>query len=336
MNVPVLTLFNPRAGVGKTWLTYHLAWMCAELGHRVVALDMDPQASLTATCLGEDRVADLWSDAGPVTTIYRAVQPLRRGGELRELRPLELAPNVFLIPAELALAEFEETLAGAWLGDSRSAAPRTPERLLTAFWQAAQSAAKSVAADLIITDTGPNLGALNRTALVGSDYVLTPLAADPYSLPSLRTMGPTLTAWRDQWRQRLEPGPASPPIWPIGQMHPLGYLIERGRNRFSNAVAVEDAWFRQVPDAYREGVLHQPATGLTVADDPHCLATLKPYRSLAALARDARKPLFQLTPADGAMGSHAVAARDAAADFRILAEKILGAMAAGPETRQRG
>jgi hypothetical protein len=41
------------------------------------------------------------------------------------------------------------------------------------------------------------------------------------------------------------------------------------------------------------------------------------------MAQEARKPIFKLTPADGAIGNHAAAVQDAYHDFQILAEKIL-------------
>jgi hypothetical protein len=50
---------------------------------------------------------------------------------------------------------------------------------------------------------------------------------------------------------------------------------------------------------------------------------LKHYRSLIPMGQEARKPIFQLTPADGAIGSHAQAVQDAYGDFKILADKLL-------------
>ena len=47
MTVRVLTFFNNKGGVGKTSLVFHLACMYAELGRRVLAVDLDPQANLT-------------------------------------------------------------------------------------------------------------------------------------------------------------------------------------------------------------------------------------------------------------------------------------------------
>jgi hypothetical protein len=56
--------------------------------------------------------------------------------------------------------------------------------------------------------------------------------------------------------------------------------------------------------------------------DPHCLAILKHYRSLMPMAMEARKPVFALKPADGAIGAHAAAVSSAHWDFLGLAKRI--------------
>ena len=58
-------------------------------------------------------------------------------------------------------------------------------------------------------------------------------------------------------------------------------------------------------------------------------ATVKHYRSLVPMAQEARKPMFHLTPADGAIGSHAAAANGARDDFKALAEKIIARIKLG-------
>ncbi|MHC1595014.1 MAG: ParA family protein [Methanotrichaceae archaeon] len=51
MSAPVVAFFNNKGGVGKTSLVYHLAWMYADLGLKVLVADLDPQANLTAAFL---------------------------------------------------------------------------------------------------------------------------------------------------------------------------------------------------------------------------------------------------------------------------------------------
>jgi len=81
MSIPVLTFFNNKGGVGKTSLVYHLSSMFAELNVRVLAVDLDPQANLTAAFLDEDALAAIWEDGKNVSTIFRSVDPLRRVGD---------------------------------------------------------------------------------------------------------------------------------------------------------------------------------------------------------------------------------------------------------------
>ena len=45
-------------------------------------------------------------------------------------------------------------------------------------------------------------------------------------------------------------------------------------------------------------------------------------RSLMPMAMEARKPMFELTPADGAIGAHTTAVRNCREDFQKLAEAI--------------
>jgi hypothetical protein len=74
---------------------------------------------------------------------------------------------------------------------------------------------------------------------------------------------------------------------------------------------------------YREKVLDQSGSKrVSVKNDPLCLALLKHYRSLIPMAQEARKAIFQLKPADGAIGSHAQAVEEAYQDFRKLARMI--------------
>ena len=49
---------------------------------------------------------------------------------------------------------------------------------------------------------------------------------------------------------------------------------------------------------------------------------VKHYRSLMAMAHSARKPVFHLKAADGALGAHATAAQRAGGEFRELASRI--------------
>jgi len=64
------------------------------------------------------------------------------------------------------------------------------------------------------------------------------------------------------------------------------------------------------------------SSGAGFDDDEQCLGLLKHYRSLMPMAQEARKPIFHLRPADGAIGAHLSAVKDAGRDFESVALEI--------------
>jgi chromosome partitioning protein len=322
MSAPVLTFFNNKGGVGKTSLVYHLAHMFAEMRKRVIAVDLDPQANLTAAFLSEDELEYLWENNEPAATIFRSISPLSGVGDI--LHPIlkKIQQDLYLIPGDVALSGFEEIMAGEWpnsMGDSNL---YRPFRILTSFWQVMQMAAQKVEADLILVDVGPHLGAINRSVLIATDHVIIPLGADLFSIVGLKNLGPVLRNWRSLWKKRLENWKSPDFELPRGLMQPAGYICQQHSVRLSRPVKAYDKWINRIPDVYRECVLQEPMQGLTPSTDPLCLATIKHYRSLVPMAHEARKPVFSLSPADGAIGNHASAVKDAYDDFRKLSRKI--------------
>jgi chromosome partitioning protein len=318
VSVPVLTFFNNKGGVGKTSLVYHLAWMFAEQGLRVMAVDLDPQANLTAAFLDEDKLAGLWTDGAGVSTIFRSVKPLLDVGDFAPVQYQEVNSRLALIPGDLGLTGFEDELSASWTGALNDRNKTRPFRILTAFWRAAQESAQRFDADLVVFDVGPNLGAINRAALLASNHVAVPLGADLFSLQGLRNLGPTLRDWRSGWTRR-------PPEFdlPVGDMTPVGYIAMRHGVRLTRPVQAYTRWLNQIPAEFRRSVLGRVAIKPpTIESDPYCLAKLKNYNSLMPLAQEARLPIFSLRSADGAIGSHANAVALAYADFKALAYDI--------------
>ena len=325
MSVPVLTFFNNKGGVGKTSLVYHLAWMLPRVGRSVLAVDLDPQANLTAAFRDEDAMLRLWDRPAPGApeTIYQCVEPLTRVGDLQEPSPIWITDGLQLLPGDLALSGFEELLSSEWPNCLGGENLYRAFRVVTAFWQVMQAGARSSEADLIVVDLGPSLGAINRSALIATDFVVVPLAADLFSRQGLRNLGPTLIRWRGDWRKRWANWPEPEFELPTGDMAPLGYLVQQYIEREHRPVQAYDRWVQRMPVEYAYNVLREASAGADTESDRNCIATVKHYRSLIPLGQDARRPIFDLSAGDGAIGSHALAAQDAFFDFKSLAEEIL-------------
>jgi cellulose biosynthesis protein BcsQ len=319
-----IAFFNNKGGVGKTSLVYHLAWMYADLGVKVVAADLDPQADLTSMFLEEERLEALWPDDEHPLSVLGAIKPILEGiGDVGVPHVEHIADNIGLVVGDLGLSTFEDKLSDAWprcLDGDESAF-----RIISAFYRLLLQAVRAREADVILLDVGPNLGAINRAALIAADHVVIPLAPDIFSLQGLRNLGPTLRSWRSAWQERLTKNPDRLLELPRGNMRPAGYIILRHAMRLDRTVRAYGRWMERIPWVYRQAVLGESAPEMPGATGaPHSLATLTHYRSLMPLAMDARKPMFSLKPADGAIGAHMTAVHDCYLDFRGLAVGIAG------------
>jgi cellulose biosynthesis protein BcsQ len=318
-----IVLFNNKGGVGKTSLVYHLAWMYAELGLNTLAVDLDPQANLSAMCLPEDRLEELWPDGSHPQTVLGSVEPILRGvGDLRDPHVEPIHRRLGLVVGDLGLSPFEAELSENWpkcLDGKESAF-----RVISSFYRVIGLAGQTADASVALVDVGPNLGAINRSAILAADYVVFPLAADLFSLQGLRNLGPSLRQWKSGWHKRLEERPEdSSLLLPSGSMNPIGYIVMQHAVRMDRPVKAYERWMQRIPDTYRGEVLESPSSGATdVTADEHCLALLKNYRSLRPLAQAALKPMFFLKPADGALGGHVNAVRSCYEDFKRLAGAI--------------
>jgi cellulose biosynthesis protein BcsQ len=317
-----IAFFNNKGGVGKTTLVYHLAWMAADRGETVLAVDLDPQANLTSMFLTEQELEALWPNGKHPKTIFGALQPIIRGlGDVKTPHVEKIGPRLGLVVGDLALSTFEDKLSDAW--------PRCHNRdesafrTMTAFYRGVLQAAEAFAASWVLIDVGPNLGAINRAALIASEHVVIPLGPDLFSLQGLRNLGPSLRAWRASWQELKGKSPDPSMALPSGEIEPVGYVVMQHGMRENRPPKAYMRWIDRFPAEYRESVLGEASSGRTsAAEDPHCLAMLKHYRSLMPMAMEARKPVFSLKPADGAIGAHSEAVRNAYLDFLQLAKRI--------------
>lgn len=320
----IVAFFNHKGGVGKTSLCYHIGWMLAELGVRTVAVDLDPQANLTAMFLSEERLEELWPDSEHRQTLMGSLRPIDKGiGDVKQPYLEDIRENLTLVPGDLALARFESKLSTEWgrCLDRDEAA----FRIVTSFYRLTLMAGRAADAQIALLDVGPNLGAINRSALLSSDAIVIPLAADLFSLQGLKNLAPNLRDWRREWNDRLQRSPAGMDIeLPSGAMQPLGYVVLQHAVRADRPVKAYARWMARIPAIFHQEVLEETGpTTLSVQEDHSCLASLKNYRSLMPLAQDALKPMFLLRAADGALGGHQAAVQDCYQDFLKLTKRIL-------------
>jgi chromosome partitioning protein len=319
-----IAFFNNKGGVGKTSLVYHLAWMFADRGISTLAVDLDPQANLTAMFLDEDRLEDLWPDGEHPETVYGAIRPIDRGiGDIMKPHVEIISNHLGLIAGDLSLSKFEDKLSESW--SKCQIRDEAAFRIMTAFYRLILLGAEKIEAKIVLIDVGPNLGAINRAAIIASERIVIPLAADLFSLQGLKNLGPALKEWRLIWNELLGKAPRQEDLaLPKGQMDPAGYVVMQHSVKENRPVKAYLRWMNRIPSVYRESVLGEENLSLVpkVEKDPHKLSLLKHYRSLMPMAMEARKPIFFLKPADGVIGAHTEAVKECYDDFLNLARII--------------
>jgi len=226
---PRLTIFNHKGGVGKTTLSVNIAAALASLGKRILLVDSDPQCNLTAYLVEESVVDNLLdtSDSDNGRTIWSAVKPVVEAtGGVRQIEPIERLPNVFILPGDIRLSEFEQELSTLW----SECFQRRPKgfRGTTALSHLVDYVTSAYSIDFVFYDAGPNIGPLNRVLLLDCDYFIVPVACDLFSIRALKTLGHTLVKWMTEWNTILELAPTNMQLLP-GSPRFLGYIPQRFR-----------------------------------------------------------------------------------------------------------
>ena len=168
--MPIIAFSTIKGGVGKTTLCVHVAAALADAGHRVLLLDLDPQAHASMVLGLEPGDAPCVGDAfGP--------RPRHKLDEVVVASPKR--PNLFIARAHPRMVAQERELF-QW-GHRLQAIPKA---LKTLSWTP----------DVIIADTPPSLGAFTEAVLNAADVVVAPVPTGAFALQGL---GEIETAFRD-------------------------------------------------------------------------------------------------------------------------------------------
>ena len=156
----IIAIANQKGGVGKTTTAVNLSAALAEVGSRVLLIDLDPQGNATSSLGLQGLVGESVYDPllGSVSVAAK-VFPTR----------LE---RLFIVPSDLDLAGAEMEIARMDDHLTRLSKALVPLRTDNAF-------------DFVLLDCPPSLGILMTNALAAADELLTPIQCEFFALEGL-------------------------------------------------------------------------------------------------------------------------------------------------------
>nr|WP_276546636.1 AAA family ATPase [Dermabacter hominis] len=175
----IISMVNQKGGVGKTTSVINLGAALAELGRKVLLVDLDPQGALSAGTGINSYELDL--------TVYNLL--LERDHDIRDAIQPTTTDNMEILPANIDLSAAEVQLVNEV---AREMALARVLRPVVGDY------------DIILIDCQPSLGLLTVNALAASDGVIIPLGAEYFALRGVALLVETIEKVQDRINPRLE------------------------------------------------------------------------------------------------------------------------------------
>lgn len=317
-----VAFFNHKGGVGKTTLLFNVGLAMAEQGKTVLFIDADAQANLTSAAIDVEtyeRALDTNQ------TIHACLLPvINNTGDIKPLAPLKIRDSAYILPGDIRLSAFEEILPTAWV--EALAGNYRGFQISSAMFRLIEHLGSVVDADIALIDLGPNVGALNRAIMVGTEGFVVPLSPDLFSLTALPSVGKSASRWVGDWHAALEAAKRGSLAFdialPDGFPSPLGYVNQQFVTYRKAPAEAFRRWIELIPETYQSGIVDPlEQADITVPSSPHLLGEVKNLSSLIPIAQQANKAIFELTGAQ-ARGAQYTRAQDTLDLFVTLAQKI--------------
>ncbi|MBM1169926.1 ParA family protein [Microvirga arabica] len=185
----IFSTINLKGGVAKTTTSVALAeTFSANMGKRVLVIDLDPQTNATLMLIGEERWFELNSKEHTLARLFKdAMDPDNRKFDLdktlqKRVSDVGAARTIDLLPSSLDLIDVQDKLASAPVGKFYAANP------IELLWRAVKSRIDDY--DIVIVDCPPNLGIITLNGLRISDGYIIPTIPDhmsTYGIPQIVT-----------------------------------------------------------------------------------------------------------------------------------------------------
>lgn len=302
----IISFFNHKGGVSKTTTTYHMGWMLAEKGYRVLMVDTDAQCNLTGLVLGEDSFEDFYENS-PQNNIKSALDPafLGQPAPIQPIDGVSVRENLWLIPGHIDITEFDISLG---MAHNFSTSMAILMNLPGAIYAFLQKMIDKYQIEYVLIDMNPSLSETNKNLLMISDYFIVPTAPDFFSQMALSTLSTIIPKWK-KWSLTAKSF-FSDSIYPFPDKNPMflgivmqNFTIRKGKpaKAFQDKIdRVSEKVQTSVIPVFETANLLLPAEKrILQARNSYCLAKISNFQSLAAKMQDEgapSTPVFAIDP----------------------------------------
>jgi len=333
----IISFFNNKGGVGKTTLAVNVAsYISTNFGKKVLFLDADPQSNSTQMIVEEEKWDSFYGENPTNYTIMDYLMPIQEGdsGLNFDLEPYSWKHNRFqfdLIPGHPRLSIIEDILSDSW---NKSTAGDLGGFRKTNWLKALQEHYNEEY-DYLIIDLGPSLGALNRSILLNSNFFVTPMGSDIFSLIGISNISSWIRNWLYSYKNgintlkekyeddSINKFPLN--LDPDKETRFVGFSVQQYVTKsFSTGrrpVSSYERIISKIPEAIEKHLSFLIFNNLTISQLN--LGDVPYLYSLVPLAQSSKAPIYSLTYSDGLVGSQPASVKKYAQMLNDIASKIL-------------
>ena len=313
-----IAIFNHKGGVSKTTTAFHVGWMLANKGKRVLFVDADSQCNLTMMFMGYSKYDDyLMSDNK--NNIKDALEPAFKA-KPRLIDSIDCIindknPNLYILPGSIDLTEYEVALGMSF---QLSTTLGTMKNLPGSFSYLIDKCMSRYHIDYALIDMNPSLSAVNQDLLISSDFFVIPTSPDVFSLKAVQSLSrilPTWEMWAVQARNVFKDAE-----YPLPQKTPkfLGYTIndfnlrqygqpsksfatimnEIGKSIIQDLVPALRAANMMLPEEKYDAAkgLNSELKSLNRELDQYCIGQVSNFNRFIADSNKKSVPVYELNP----------------------------------------
>jgi len=313
-----ICIFNHKGGVSKTTTAFHIGWMLARKGEKVLLVDADSQCNLSLYFLGYRDFEKYYEtdNKNLKNALEPAFKALPKLIEAADFIPNFRNDNLFLLPGNIDFSENEVQMGVSF---QLSNALGTMKNLPGAFPYLVSKTGEKIGATIAIIDMNPSLSAINQDIFISSDYFIIPASPDVFSNMAVKSLARVLPQWTN-WAKKAHPIYADA-SYPLPAVIPkfLGFTINdfnlsHGQpqhnyrmliNTISKSIEgdlipkLSDVGMLLADKLYQDvydGVIEKTDRGNFEYSSKYCLGEISNFNKLIAISNDASIPVFELAP----------------------------------------